>query len=207
MSGFQQAWRELDPAPRRCLELAYDALRCGGLAVGAVVTDPAGRIVAEGRNRAYDPPGGSDVLQGTPLAHAELNALAAVRTGWDLAEHTVWSTQEPCPMCAAALAFTGVDTVRFLARDPWALATGATGSAPAAALGPVGGVWDTLASVLFLHSVALAGGPDHPTVRRNLELAPAPARIAVGLLTAAGPRPPSLPDYAGPLWDRLLGAG
>lgn len=45
----------------------------GGLAVGAVLTDERAEIVAEGRNRAYDPPGGRDILQGSPLAHAELN--------------------------------------------------------------------------------------------------------------------------------------
>lgn len=77
---FTAAWQRLAPAARRCLELAHRCLRDGGLAVGAVLTDEAGAVVAEGRNRAYDPRGGDDVLQGTPLAHAEMNALARART-------------------------------------------------------------------------------------------------------------------------------
>ncbi|MFJ2576077.1 deaminase [Kitasatospora aureofaciens] len=84
-----------------------------------MLTDAAGAIVTQGRNRAYDPPGGPDPLQGTPPAHAELNALARARTGWDLATHTLWSSHRPCAMCAAAAAFTGVGTVRYLADDPW----------------------------------------------------------------------------------------
>lgn len=51
---FAAAWRELRPAFRRALELSYQTLAAGGLSVGAVRTDPTGRIVAEGRNRAVD---------------------------------------------------------------------------------------------------------------------------------------------------------
>jgi hypothetical protein len=60
---FLTAWHELEPAARRALELAYASLAGGGLACGAVITDADGRVVAEGRNRAYDPPGGPDALQ------------------------------------------------------------------------------------------------------------------------------------------------
>jgi tRNA(Arg) A34 adenosine deaminase TadA len=122
VDDFAAAWAALDPAPRRALELAYAALVAGGLPVGSVLADDAGGIVAEGRNRAYDPPGGPEVLQGTPLAHAELNVLAAVPTDRELGRDTLWSTHEPCSMCAAAAAFTGVGTVRYVAPDPWAVA-------------------------------------------------------------------------------------
>ena len=90
----------------------------GGLPVGAVLVED-GKVVAEGRNRAYDPGGGgSDVLRGTPPAHAELNALAAVRTEQELAPCTLWSSHQPCSMCAAAATFTGVGRVRYVAPDP-----------------------------------------------------------------------------------------
>ncbi|MFJ9946764.1 deaminase [Kitasatospora sp. NPDC091207] len=120
--GFDASWAALAPGARRCPEPAHRAWLDGGLPVGAVLTDADGVIVAEGRNRAYDPPGGTDPLHGTPLAHAELNALA--RTGWDLAVHTLWSSHQPCGMCAAAAGFTGVGVVRFLAPDPWAVGGG-----------------------------------------------------------------------------------
>ena len=127
---FAEVWEDLDPAFRRSLELAYESLAGGGLAVGAVLTDAGHQVIAEGHNRAYDAPGGRDALQGTPLAHAEMNVPAAVHTGWDLADCILWSTQEPCSMCAAAASFTGVDSVRYLAPDPWALATQAQGPTP-----------------------------------------------------------------------------
>src|SRR5215471_20971143 len=104
-SGFGRAWAMLEPGARRSLQLAYASLVAGGLACGAAVTDGSGALVAEGRNRAYDPPGGTDALQGTPLAHAEMNALAAVSTYRDLSLCTLWSSQEPCSMCTAAAAF------------------------------------------------------------------------------------------------------
>ena len=73
-----QAWDELAPAARRSLELAHTALSTGGLAVGSALAEAGGHVVAAGRNRAYDPGGGKESLQGTPLAHAEMNVLASV---------------------------------------------------------------------------------------------------------------------------------
>ena len=71
--ALEGAWRE-------CFELAWEAFRAGTIPVGAVVADPSGTIVARGRNRIFDhtaPPG---QLAGTYIAHAELNALAALPT-------------------------------------------------------------------------------------------------------------------------------
>jgi hypothetical protein len=67
---FDRPWSELHPAFQRCLELAYRSLAADGLAVGSVITDGTSEIIAMGRNRAYDAPGGDEALQGTPLAHA-----------------------------------------------------------------------------------------------------------------------------------------
>lgn len=193
--AFTAAWSALAPAPRRSLELAHRALRAGGLAVGSVLTDADGTIVAEGRNRAYDPDAeGAEILRGTPLAHAEMNALARARTGWDLAGHTLWSTQEPCSMCAAAAEFTGVGTVRYLAADPWATATGRP-SASARALLTAEPVWRTAATVLFLRSVVEAAGTAADTVRRMAEIDPVTTAIATD---------DGFPDAATP--ELLLGA-
>jgi tRNA(Arg) A34 adenosine deaminase TadA len=194
--SFDDAWTELAPAVRRSLELAYDSLVAGGLPVGSVLTDARGDIVAEGRNRAYDPPGGADALQGTPLAHAEMNVLAAVRTDWDLSGCTLWSTHEPCSMCAAAAAFTTVGMVRYVAPDPWAVATGASPASSAAA--PVGDPrWARVAGLLFVLGVADRVGPDSPTVTGNPDL----AELALELLPA--PSAGSLPDLVAPLWPRI----
>jgi tRNA(adenine34) deaminase len=190
MSGpqaFDDAAAGLHPAFRRSLELAYASLASGGLAVGAVLTDASGLIVAEGRNRAYDPPGGPDVLQGTPLAHAEMNVLAAVSTDRDLGDCVLWSTQEPCSMCAAAAAFTGVRAVRHLAPDPWSIAVQAAGLEREAAkavdsAGQTDQVWMVTANVLFLLAVASAAGTGSQTVTRNQELEPETAAVVLGFL-------------------------
>jgi tRNA(Arg) A34 adenosine deaminase TadA len=205
VDDFGTAWAELDPAPRRSLELAYVSLVAGGLPVGSVLADPAGRIVAEGRNRAYDPPGGADVLQGTPLAHAEMNVLAAVRTDRALGDCTLWSTHEPCSMCAAAAAFTGVGTVRYVAPDPWAVAAAPEPAADAARSRFLGDErWAVVAGVLFLLGVAARVGVDSPTVQGNLIRQPAVGRLALDLL----PRPTggSLEEFLAPIWPRVLAA-
>jgi tRNA(Arg) A34 adenosine deaminase TadA len=199
VDDFDTAWNALEPAPRRTLELAYASLVAGGLPVGSVLVDAGGAIVAEGRNRAYDPPGGPDVLQGTPLAHAELNVLAAVPTDRELGPDTLWSTHEPCSMCAAAAAFTGVGTVRYVAPDPWAVAArpapAASGSVP---LGSP--EWALVAGVLFVLGVAARVGVDSPTVTGNPEV----ARIALDLLPA--PSGGSLAELVAPIWPRITTA-
>lgn len=201
MDDFATAWADLDPAPRRALELAYEGLVAGGLPVGSVLTDAGGRIVAEGRNRAYDPAGGPEVLRGTPLAHAELNVLAAVRTADDLGPSTLWSTHEPCSMCAAAAEFTGVGTVRYVAADPWAVAAEPARTAAATRSVPLGDPrWATVAGVLFLLGVAARVGVDSPTVRGNVRRQPAVAAIALELLPA--PTGGTVADLIGPVWSR-----
>jgi tRNA(Arg) A34 adenosine deaminase TadA len=105
------------------LEGAFEALVAGGLPCGAAISDATGQVVARGRNHAYDPVTGSDVLEGTPLAHAELNALARVPTPRDLSGDTLWSTQQPCAMCTSAIEFCGVGDTRYLAADPAFIAT------------------------------------------------------------------------------------
>jgi tRNA(Arg) A34 adenosine deaminase TadA len=197
VDNFAAAWAALDAAPRRALELAYEGLVAGGLPVGSVLVDAGGTIVAEGRNRAYDPPGGPDVLQGTPLAHAELNVLAAVPTDRVLDRDTLWSTHEPCSMCAAAAAFTGVGTVRYVAPDPWAVA--AQPSGPPSGAVPLGDArWAAVAGVLFVLGVAARVGVDSPTVTGNPEV----ARIALDLLPAPTGGTPA--DLIGPVWPRVL---
>ena len=201
MDDFAAAWGALDAAPRRALELAHTSLVAGGLPVGGVLADADGRIVAEGRNRAYDPPGGSDVLQGTPLAHAEMNVLAAVTTERNLNSDTLWSTHEPCSMCAAAAAFTGVGTVRHVAPDPWAVAARpvptASGSVPLGSR-----QWAVVAGVLFLLGVAARTGVRSPTVTGNVERQPEVARIALDLLPA--PTGGTLQDLIAPVWARIV---
>jgi hypothetical protein len=93
--NLAREWATLAEPWRQSLEQAYRTLTAGGLAVGAVIAAD-GVIIAEGRNRAYDPPGGDDPLQGNGLAHAEMNALARLPTGHHLGGSTLYSTHRPC---------------------------------------------------------------------------------------------------------------
>jgi len=111
---------------RACIELACEALRAGSLPIGAVVVDGQGRIVARGRNRLAEPTEasphlpGTPYLTGTPLAHAEVNALLEVGYRRVGARPVLFTTTEPCPLCMGAARMAGVGHVVFAARDPWA---------------------------------------------------------------------------------------
>jgi tRNA(Arg) A34 adenosine deaminase TadA len=211
-SEFSAAWRAAPVAVRRSLELAYASLASDGLACGAVLTDAQDRIVAEGRNRAYDPPGGVEILQGTPLAHAELNVLAVVPTARDLGADTLWSTQEPCAMCSAAAVFTGIGRVRYLAPDPSADEGEARDRPPVSSTsGPETGPWLVAANVFFLLSIASKAGLEHSTLTRNRRLEPETAGIVVDLLAEGMPalaltRACTTEEALSMLWGRITAA-
>jgi len=223
-SGTEHAWADLESGAKQSLELAYESLVAGGLACGAAITDASGAVVAEGRNRAYDPPGGKDALQGTPLAHAEMNALAAVSTYRDLSTCTLWSSQEPCSMCTTAATFTGVGTVRFLAPDPWAIAAGRrrsgldSGAHPASdvqsgssplIVGPLDDErWVVAANVMFLLSIARLRGLDHPTIVRNADLEPDTVNVVRRLMAAdsSAQLPSSADAFVTDCWAAICAA-
>ena len=82
---------------RRCLELAQEALDKGETPVGALIARGA-EILGEGRENSralFD-----------PSAHAEVEALRAACTrerSLQLAGCTLYTTVEPCVLCAYAL--------------------------------------------------------------------------------------------------------
>lgn len=152
----------------------WAGLAAGGLPCGSAVIDAGEDLVAAGRNHAYDPAGGIETrvrypLQHNRLAHAELNALALIPTETHLGSLTLWTTQHPCAMCAAALAFVGIGGVAFVADDPSdfsppARIVASRGEVPYQSLRDP--LWRTVSNVLFLYnSAALQGGES-----RNLKL-------------------------------------
>ena len=101
------------------LRLARVALESNDVPVGAVVLSPDGAIVGRGRNERE--------LTGDPTAHAEVVALrdAAASTGnWNLSDHTLVVTLEPCVMCAGAILNSRISKVVFGAWDDKAGAAG-----------------------------------------------------------------------------------
>ena len=99
------------------IELAWDSFRAGSLGVGAVITRD-GETFATGRNRLAESDPGEDVLAGTSLAHAELNALAKLRWGSPSAGLELWTTLQPCLQCLGAVRLSPVRKVHALAPDP-----------------------------------------------------------------------------------------
>lgn len=96
----------------RALILARRAGRRGEVPVAALAVRE-GRVVAAASNRVERSQDAS--------AHAELLVLrlASRRLGsWRLDGVTVYSTLEPCPMCAGALLLARVDRVVYGADDP-----------------------------------------------------------------------------------------
>ena len=96
---------------RAALALAREADEAEEVPVGAVVVHD-GRIVGSGANR--------QVRDADPTAHAEIVALRqAAREIGDhrLRDATVYSTLEPCAMCAGALVTARIARLVFGSRD------------------------------------------------------------------------------------------
>ncbi|WP_026066218.1 tRNA adenosine(34) deaminase TadA [Actinoalloteichus spitiensis] len=125
---------------RAAMAEARRAEAAGDVPIGAVVLDPAGRVLATAHNAREE--------LGDPTAHAEVLALrraAAVRgDGWRLTGCTLGVTVEPCAMCAGAAVLARVSRVVFGAWEP---KTGAVGS-----------LWDVVRDRRVPHRTEVVGG-------------------------------------------------
>jgi len=133
---------------REALREALRAYRLGEVPVGALVVHE-GRIVGRGHN--------CKETLADPTAHAEILALreaARVLGRWRLGDCTVYSTLEPCPMCAGALIQARVDALVYAADDPKA--------------GACGSVVDLLSCDGFNHRVVVRKGLMAESSRRLL---------------------------------------
>jgi len=118
-------WSTLSFAWQSAVEMAWEAALAGSIPIGAVILDGQGRLVAAGRNRLNESRKSETYyLAGLPLAHAEINALMALDyQSTNPRECTIYTTTEPCPMCAGALVMANLRHVCFASRDPWAGST------------------------------------------------------------------------------------
>lgn len=205
---FDTAKAGLPAGAWRALEKAHQAIASDGLPCGAALVDDAGRIVADGRCSAFDlREDGTEVLGTTPLGHAEMNVLAQVPTERDLRNDTLWSTQQPCAMCAAALDFVGVGSVRYLAADPAFQGTSdpnagqivdPTVSDPS--LEP----WAVLGNALFLQGSLSRYGTAGGAVVRNLKTEPETGELAISLWSENAFAGLELQPLAKAVWPRVI---
>ena len=122
---------------REAIALAQASLASNDVPVGALIIDPAGKIIASGTNERE--------ANSDPTAHAEIVALRKAATnGWRLDNHTLVVTLEPCAMCAGAIAQARISKVIFGAWDEKA--------------GAAGSVWDVLRDPRAIHRVEVESG-------------------------------------------------
>lgn len=96
---------------RQAIALAREAQAAGEVPVGTIIVQ-GGEVIGRGRN--------SPIRNCDPTAHAEILALreAAAKLGnYRLGGTTLYSTIEPCVMCAGALVAARVTRLVFGARD------------------------------------------------------------------------------------------
>ena len=97
---------------RQAIEIARDAAEIGEVPVGAIIIDSIGGVLAAASNLT--------IKNTDPTAHAEILALriAAAHVGnYRLTGTTVYSTIEPCAMCAGALVNARVARLVYGAAD------------------------------------------------------------------------------------------
>ncbi len=102
----------------QALELARQASDIGEVPVGAIIVKDNASIAAAHNLREFS---------GNPIAHAEVLAIqeAAQKLGnWRLTDTVLYTTLEPCPMCAGAIVLSRIPKVVYATMDPKAGAAG-----------------------------------------------------------------------------------
>lgn len=169
-------WDELSNPWQACLELAREAYCNDCYPIGAVVTDEGGKILTRGRNRIYENRTRRCCERGDELAHAEVEALRTLDLrSIDPHTHILYTTTEPCPMCIGTFYMSGLRTLEYAARDPWAGSVGMLGKTwylsqkPIKIIGPSEPVMENIIVALFVEqdcSFHQGGLPDGDYYKR-----------------------------------------
>ena len=94
---------------RQAIELARQARSDGRHPFGALIVNERGETLVTARNNAVRP-------AGDPTQHAEMLACAEAGKRFSesvLAQCTLYTSTEPCAMCAGAIYWTGIGRVVF----------------------------------------------------------------------------------------------
>ena len=94
---------------RRAIELAREARNDGRHPFGSLIVNEHGETIVEARNNAVRP-------KGDPTQHAESLACgeaARLLSEPELARCTLYTSTEPCAMCAGAIYWIGIGRVVF----------------------------------------------------------------------------------------------
>ena len=113
----------------RAIALAREARQSGNHPFGALLADPDGVVLAEAMNTVE--------TDRDPTGHAELNLIReSARLGPDILTHaTLYSSTEPCAMCAGGIYWAGIGRVVYALAESELLAfTGSDRRNPTLAL-------------------------------------------------------------------------
>ncbi|PYT02031.1 MAG: tRNA-specific adenosine deaminase [Acidobacteria bacterium] len=97
---------------RVALTAAYRGTEFGEVPIGACIVDENGQVIGATSNRT--------ITDNDPTGHAEIRVLrraAELRKNYRLTGMTVYSTIEPCVMCAGALVNARIKRLVFGAHD------------------------------------------------------------------------------------------
>ncbi len=115
---------------RRAIAIAQRSRANGNHPFGALLVDAAGELVAEAENTV--------TTDGDPTGHAEINLVRAAGRRFDpdyFSKCTLFSSTEPCAMCAGAIYWAGIGRVVFaLGEDELRRITGSNPANPTLAL-------------------------------------------------------------------------
>jgi tRNA(adenine34) deaminase len=126
-------WDTLSIPWQAAFREAWEAYCNGTIPIGAVIADAEGNILSVGRNRIEDKAASDNQIYGNELAHAEINALLALKMGYKECRDrrvALYTTMEPCPLCMGALYMSDVKILHYAARDPWAGSVNLLGTTP-----------------------------------------------------------------------------
>lgn len=92
---------------RRAFEVARRSVERGNMPFGAILADPDGRVILEAENTA---------VTHDPTGHAEMNLMREAGQLFEpdhLATCTLYTSCEPCSMCAGSVYWVGVRRVVY----------------------------------------------------------------------------------------------
>lgn len=157
MSGFHPD----DPILDHVLGRAWSSFATGNHGVGAAVLDANGTVAAAGHNRIFDDTSEVAVLSGSPLAHAEVNALYSLGP-FRTPGHVLLTSLAPCPLCMGAATVMRISEVRYLGHDPSCTGFGTPPKAwrPPRATHQLDATWSLWCEILPLVSAVQRHGTD-----------------------------------------------
>jgi len=125
-------WDSISPPWQATMELVWEAYCDNCIPIAAVITDADGTILARGRNhirgKRTNPHG---FRPGSRLAHAEVEALNNL--DYDRVDRhscILYTSTEPCPMCLGTFYMSGLRTLHYASRDPYAGSVNLLGKTP-----------------------------------------------------------------------------